>query len=114
MTRPEVQHPVGVPPEEKDAVEKVMGCILGFENSIGRDFHDRCNRFYRQYRMFRKLRDEWTKAGPNDRDDVLDRAKAHWGAHLHIPLSFRTIEEMVPAAIAHKPRLLYFPRNEDS
>jgi hypothetical protein len=39
-------------------------------------------------------------------------AKRQWGAHLHIPLSYRTIEEMVPAAVAHRPRMLYLPRHE--
>jgi hypothetical protein len=39
-------------------------------------------------------------------------AKRDWGAQLHIPLSFRTIETTVPAAIAQRPRMLYFPRRE--
>jgi hypothetical protein len=42
---------------------------------IGRDFKERCERFYRQYRGFRKFRDAWVKAGPNDRDGVLYDAK---------------------------------------
>lgn len=94
-------------------VEKVAAHVLAFENGIGRDFRERCERFYRQYRGFRKFRDAWVAAGPSDRDGVLYDAKKHWGAHLHIPLSFRTIETMVPRAIAHRPRMLYMPRREE-
>jgi hypothetical protein len=61
---------------------------------------------------FRKWQDDWTRSGPSDRDGLLYDAKRQWGAHLHIPLSYRTIEEMVPAAIAHRPRMLYLPRHE--
>jgi hypothetical protein len=44
-------------------------------------------------------------------DPACPDAKKHWGAQLHIPLSFRTIETMVPRAIAHRPRMLYLPRH---
>jgi hypothetical protein len=51
-------------------------------------------------------------AGPNDRDGVLYDAKKHWGSHLHIPLTYRQIEDGVPKAIAQRPKLLYLPRSE--
>jgi hypothetical protein len=62
-----------------------------------------------QYRGWRKFRDAWTAAGPNDRDGVLYDAKKHWGSHLHIPLTYRQIEDGVPKAIAQRPKLLYLP-----
>jgi hypothetical protein len=75
---------------------------------LPRELHKR----YRQYRGFQRFRDAWTKAGPNDKDGLLYDEKQHWGAQLHIPLSYRTIEAMVPRAIAHRPRMLYLPRQQ--
>lgn len=100
------------PDEDKEPLARVVADVESFEKGIGQDFRERCNHFYRQYRGFRRLRDDWTKAGPNDRDGVLYDAKKHWGAHLHIPMSFATIERMVPRAIANRPRMLYLPRDE--
>jgi hypothetical protein len=86
--------------------------VEAFELGIGPQFRDRCNARYRQYRSFSKLRSSWIKAGPNDRDGLLLDAKANWGANLHIPLSYSTIEKLVPAAVSHRPKMLYLPRQE--
>ena len=43
---------------------------------------------------------------------MLYDAQKHWGAQLHIPLSFQTIESVVPKAIAQAPKLLIQPRDE--
>ena len=102
----------GIPDQERELCEMIADRVLHFEQGIGRDFHERCMRFYRQYRGFRQFQDFWTKAGPNDRDGLLADAKKTWGAHLHIPLSFRTIETIVPKAIANAPKLLVSPRDE--
>jgi hypothetical protein len=99
-------------PEDKDAVERVVTCGEAFLNGIGREFKDRCERFFRQYRSFSQLQSAWIQAEPPDRDALLYDAKRQWGANLHIPLSFRTIETVVPAAIAQRPRMLYLPRRE--
>lgn len=109
-TRPNVQHYASATPQEREAVELVAACVESFENGPGGDAREMFNKRYRQYRGFRRFRDAWVQAGPNDRDGVLYDAKKHWGAHLHIPLSFRTIETAVPRAIAHRPRLLVMPR----
>jgi hypothetical protein len=102
----------GVPDQERELVQKLMEKVFRFEMGVGKDFRERCERFYRQYRGFRAFQDHWTKVGPNDRDAMLYDAKKHWGAHLHIPLSFRTIETIVPKAIAHAPKVLVEPRDE--
>lgn len=102
----------GVPDQERDLVQKLMEKVFRFEMGVGKDFRERCERFYRQYRGFRAFQDHWTKVGPNDRDAMLYDAKKHWGAHLHIPLSFRTIETIVPKAIANAPKVLVLPRDE--
>ena len=110
--RPAVPHLEHAPDQERDLTEMVAACVQTFEQGIGPDLRDRNHRFYRQYRGFKKFADAWVKAGPNDKDEILRDSKKNWGASLHIPLSFRTIEAMVPRAIAHKPRLLYLPARE--
>jgi hypothetical protein len=102
----------GATPEEANSVGRVVSVVVDWERLIGRQFRERCERFYRQYRGFQEFRHEWVRAGANDRDGLLYDAKKHWGAHLHIPLSFRTIETIVPRAIAHMPKMLYMPRDE--
>lgn len=97
-------------PQEKDAVEMVGACVHQFEEGIGRDFKERCDHLYRQYRGFKKLKNVWEAAGPNDRDVVLSESKKDWGSNLHIPYAFSTVETMVPRAIAQRPGMLYLPR----
>jgi hypothetical protein len=110
--RPGVNHIQGAPQDEKDVLEMVVAHAMHFEDGLGTSFREKCLKFYRQFRGFTRWKDDWTNAGPNDKDGLLIDAKQAWGAHLHIPLSFRTIETMVPAAIAHRPRMLYLPRDE--
>ena len=102
----------GAPDAEQELVEKVASCVVSFEQGIGPQFHDRCNKWYRQYRSFSNWRNAWEKPAENDRDEVLTEGKSSWGANLHIPLSFQTIERLVPAAIAHRPKMLFLPREE--
>ncbi len=102
----------GIPEGERELAQMVSEQAYQFETTVGKDFRERCERFYRQYRGFRQFRDVWTRGNRNDRDELLHDAKRTWGAHLHIPLSFRTIETIVPKAIAHAPKLLIEPRDE--
>lgn len=102
----------GAPRAEGELAERVVSAAVQFEQGIGRDFHFKSKQRYRQYRGFRQFRDDWIRASPRDRDTVLYDAKKHWGAHLHIPLSYRTIETIVPRAIAHMPKILILPRDE--
>jgi hypothetical protein len=102
----------GVTDAEFDVLRKVGACQETFEDGIGRDFRTNCEKFYGQYRGFRRWRDAWLAAGPRDKDGLSRDAKQTWGSQLHIPLTYRTIEHMVPAAIAHAPKLLYLPRQD--
>jgi hypothetical protein len=95
--------------EDKEYLDRVVACGEAFEDGIGREFRDRCDKWYRQYRQFSRVRSAWIPVGPQDRDAILFDAKRDWGANLHIPLSFRTIETVVPAAIAQRPRMLVLP-----
>jgi hypothetical protein len=110
--RPNVNHLPLAPEPEKELVDRVMSSVESFERGIGTEWRDRCNRRYRQYRGVKDYKDAWVKAGPNDRDGLLLEGKRTWGAALHIPLSYRTIETMVPAAISQRPRMLFLPRKE--
>jgi hypothetical protein len=110
--RPDVAHLQEAPPEERDLTEMVAACVESFETALWPDLRENLNNRYQQYRGFKRWKDDWIKAGPNDRDGLVRDAKQTWGAQLHIPLSYRTIETMVPRAIAHRPKLLYLPRRE--
>lgn len=112
VVRPSVDHSPHAPDSDKDRVDRVMSNVLQFEQGIGTEWRERCNARYKQYRGVRDYRDAWVKAGPNDRDGLLREGKRTWGAALHIPLSYRTIETMVPAAISQRPRMLYLPKRE--
>jgi hypothetical protein len=107
-----VNHLQDAPPQERDLTEMVAACVESFEQSMWLDLKETLNKRYGQYRGFKRFKDDWIKAGPNDRDGLLRDTKQTWGAQLHIPLSFRTIETMVPRAIAHRPKLIYLPRKE--
>lgn len=103
----------GADPGEEALVGRCVGLVRAFEDGIGKDFRENCNRRYRQYRGFRQFSDSWEHAnGRNDRDGLLYDAKKSWGAHLHIPLSFRTIETIVPKAIANAPKGIVVPLDE--
>src|SRR4051812_37803448 len=107
-----VPHVAWAPAPERETLEMVTACVEAWERGMGTDAREQFTKRYQQYRMFRKWRDEGTRSGPSDRDGLVYDAKRQWGAHLHIPLRHRTIEEMVRAAIAHRPRMLYLPRHE--
>ena len=102
----------GATPQEVDVVEKIVTRMCLWEQSVGVSFHKKCQRFYDQYRSFTRWNHEWVKAGPNDKDGYIAEAKKKWGADLHIPLSFKTVETVVPRAIANAPKLVYLPRDE--
>jgi hypothetical protein len=65
---------------EKEILNRVGSDVESFERGIGRDFHDNCVKWYRQYRGFRKFEDAWVSAGPPDRDALVYDAKRSWGS----------------------------------
>lgn len=107
-----VTHPQSAPDQDRDLTELVVGSAHMFEKGIGADFKTNCEKRYAQYRNFQSFKAAWI-SGDEDRDEVLHEAKKDWGANLHIPLSFRTIETMVPRAVAQRPKLLYLPRKPE-
>jgi hypothetical protein len=97
---------------EREILDRVGADVESFERGIGRDFKDNCDKWYQQYRGFKKWADEWVRLGTaEDRDGFLRTSKSNWGSSLHIPLTYRAIEDGVPKAIAHRPKLLVMPRH---
>ena len=97
---------------EREILNRVGADVESFERGIGRDFKDNCDKWYRQYRGFNKWADAWVRLGTReDRDGFLRSSKKNWGSSLHIPLTYRAIEDGVPKAIAHRPKLLVLPRH---
>lgn len=102
----------GASTEEAQQVGRIVTRAIRFEENLGRELREKFNRFNTQYRGFKGFRAEWVKATPNDRDGMVLAAEEKWGAGLHIPMSFRTIETIVPRAIANMPKILILPRDE--
>lgn len=108
---PQVAFP-GATPQERELVGMVVDGITRWENGMGKDFRKRCEKFYHQYRGFKQFTERWERAGPRDRDGLIYDEAKHWGAHLHIPLSYRAIESVIPRMVENQPRLLVLPRQE--
>ncbi len=109
-----------MPPLDLEHDELVMARELterveSFEKSLGEAFRAKCDDRYREYRTFRRQKQDWIDArqvnGENDRDGVLIEAKRDWGANIHVPVAFNMIETMTPLAVAHRPRMLFLPRD---
>lgn len=99
--------------QEIELLKLVCWRVEAFENGIGQDFKQRNDRFYQQYRGFKRYEQAYKGATKEpDRDEVVQAAAKEWGASLHIPMSFRTIETMVPRMIAQRPRIIVLPREE--
>jgi hypothetical protein len=110
--RPSVQHFPKAPPQDRDTIEMVAACVESFEGGMGPQFRELCNKWFRQYRQFSRFTAQYNATAEPDRDTPINEMRNVWGAQLHIPLSFRTIETMVPRAIANAPHLLYLPRQQ--
>lgn len=99
---------------EREAVEHAADVIQAFEDTYGNQFRTACNRRYRDYRSFKRDQHEWVKAGPNDRDGVLLSQKRQWGANIHVPIAYETVETLAPMALAQQPKMVYLPRSPEA
>src|SRR5205823_14468084 len=52
-----------------------------------------------------KSRQQISDAKRGDRDVLIQDLKRDWGADLHLPMAYATVETIVPRAIANPPRL---------
>lgn len=105
--------PVQAPPsaETDQSPEQValLNFIREFKELCDRShkqLRDRWNGYYELYRGYVKLK----KAYNRDTDGaVLLDAQRDWGARLHIPKTFATVETIVPRAISNDPMMKALP-----
>lgn len=97
--------------EDREVVERVRAC---FERA--KEEHDtyrtRWGGFYALYRGYQ----DWqtNNVDRRDRDDRLRSAKKEWGAALHIPITFRTVETVAPRITGHRLASYILPRDRDA
>jgi hypothetical protein len=79
-------------------------------------YKKRWEHFYRLYRSYKEVKHQYRSAAGNRRDvdDVLQEARAGFGADLFIPYVFSVIETVVPRMLSNNPTLLVTPADPDS
>lgn len=73
-------------------------------------FIKRCEHFDGLYHNYRDWKSSHSNTSPPDRDPGLQDAKREWGADLHIPYAFSTVETILPRMLSSRPRMLVLPR----
>lgn len=71
-------------------------------------------RYYESYRVFKDWRKAYNEASPRDKDAVRRDGEMTWSAELHIPYAFSTVETVLAQMLAHRPRMLVQPRDEEA
>ncbi len=84
------------------------------DDGAHREFRDKANGFYGLYRGVSKYHASMAGVDRRDRDTAHREAKDRWGAELFIPYAFRTVETVIPRMLAHRPRMLVTPRDEQA
>ena len=74
-------------------------------------FRAKAEKYYALYRSYSDLK---TKKDARDRDEAIYQAQKTYGTELFIPFIYSTIETIVPRMVAHRPRMLIVPRNEQA
>jgi hypothetical protein len=99
--------------EEQAALNRVCGAYEAADK-VRRDLIEKWERFYKLYRGFQEFKSAWVNAGARDRDGVIWDARQGWGARIHIPIVFETVESTVPRVVSQRPRMLLLPGDEES
>jgi hypothetical protein len=102
--------PPNLPESDQALVDRVTNAYRQAEPTHAA-FRVAAEKFYGLYRGFSDFR---ARARGGDRDEVITDAKKTWGAELFIPFVFSTIETIVPRMVAHNPRMIVVPRDEQS
>jgi hypothetical protein len=102
--------PPTLPPADQALVDRVFYAYRQAEPEHKR-FRMQAEKSYGLYRGFQDFR---TQAKKGDLDEVTAEAKKTWGAELFIPFVYSTIETIVPRMVAHRPRMIVVPRNEQA
>lgn len=100
--------------DERQLVQEINNKYRLADEGAHKDFRDKSDRFYSLYRGVR----EWSKrvegGDRRDRDLAYREGRERWGAELFIPYAFRTVETVIPRMLAHRPRMLVTPWDEQA
>lgn len=69
---------------------------------------------YNLFRTYKQFRAALTGASARDKDGIISDGRSIWGEDLHIPYAFSTVETILAQMLAHRPRMLVTPRDEDA
>lgn len=76
-------------------------------------FRERADYLYSLYTTHRRTM-RAARVSPPDRDTIIRDYKRDWGAELHIPIAFHSVETILPRAVSNRPRMLVLPKDEAS
>jgi hypothetical protein len=100
-----------VTPEDDKLLEGALAWFAGAE-SEHKQFEDSWDHQDGLYFGHKRFRESYLSASPRDKDGVLHDGRKEFGAELHIPYTFSTIETIMPRTISNRPRMLWLPRDE--
>lgn len=106
--------PFDLTDEEKTLVKEINDEFRVADEGAHRDFRDKADRYYSLYRGVREWGQRVDGVDRRDRDVAYREGKDRWGAELFIPYAFRTVETVVPRMLAHRPRMLLTPWDEQA
>lgn len=97
-------------PEDQDRLQKELEWFTRSEKEhkeyeSGWDHQDE---LYHGHKRFLRT---YTESSPRDRDGALREARKEFGAELHIPYTFSTIETIMPRTLSNRPKMLWLPRD---
>lgn len=102
---------VEMTPEDQDRLQKELAWFKRAEKEH-QEYErawDHQDVLYHGHKRF--LREHASAATPRDRDGAMHEARKEFGAELHIPYTFSTIETIMPRTLSNRPKMLWLPRD---
>lgn len=100
--------------DDKDLVQEILR-ILNVWEPYHKTWMKKANHFYALYRNFQDFKNAYNSTtSPRGRDYVVTDAESEFGPELFIPLSFSTVETILPAMLSAAPEMTVLPRNQTS
>jgi hypothetical protein len=103
---------VEMTPEDQDRLQKELAWFKRAEKEH-KEYEgpwDHQDVLYHGHKRF--LRENYAGGVPRDRDGALMEARKEFGAELHIPYTFSTIETIMPRTLSNRPKMLWLPRDK--
>jgi hypothetical protein len=100
-------------PEQRDLLNKVRA-DWDLADKIHKPWWREAENWIRQYRVYKDWRQAVSSASPRDKLPIIGEGRATWDADLHIPYAFSTVETILAQMLAHRPRMLIEPRDEEA